>query len=293
MPLAIRQIWALLRKDLLIDLRRKENLLSMFFFALLTLMTFYLAAGSMQETRFRLTPRALALLSVGRWPPERIDALRPLLGRSFETQAGFLAELKAVEDLELSGEERIELLGVARGTAMQELAPGFLWVTFLLAGVLGLDKSFGQERENGCLEGLLLTPVGRGLIYLGKMGGNAAFLIGILVLLVPLYSLLFQLTLWDVLPALALISLGGVVGFTALGTLLGGLVSTLRGKEVLLPLLLFPLVAPLLIALVQLTGAVLAGDPLSLYAHWIRLVLGFDVLFLVVSFLAFEYVVES
>jgi heme exporter protein B len=176
---------------------------------------------------------------------------------------------------------------------MQDLAPGFLWVSFLLAGVLGLDKSFGQERENGCMEGLLLSPVGRGVIYLGKMAGNGLFLAAILALLVPLYSLLFGLSLDIRWTALAAVAFGTVLGFSALGTLLGGLVASLRGKEVLLPLLLFPLVAPLLIAAVQLTGAVLDGEALAGQAPWLRLMAAFDAVYLIVALFLFEYVVEA
>jgi heme exporter protein B len=176
------------------------------------------------------------------------------------------------------------------------VAPGFLWVSFLLAGVLGLDKSFGQEREHGCMEGLLLTPAGRGTIFLGKMAGNALFLAVILALLVPLCGLLFGAGPgWDraALTALIAVALGVLTGFSALGTLLGGLVATLRGKEVLLPLLLFPLVAPLLIAAVQVTGAILEGATLSSQANWLRLIAAFDAVYLIVAFLAFEYVVEG
>ena len=163
----------------------------------------------------------------------------------------------------------------------------------LLAGVLGLDKSFGQERENGCLEGLVLSPAGRGLIYLAKTAGNLLFLVVIVALLLPLSALLFQLSVWERWPALGLVAGGTLLGFAALGTLLAGLVATLRGKEVLLPLLLFPLLAPLLIAVVQVTAGLLEGQPLSELARWLGLIAGFDAVYLILAFLAFEFVVES
>jgi heme exporter protein B len=291
--LGLRQFWAILHKDLLIDLRRRENLVAMFFFALLTLITFYFASGSLREPRFRLTARALAGLAAQGWASERVETLRPLLGRSFESQSAFLAALEAGGSAPLDAEARIALIAAAKSDAMQDLAPGFLWVSFLLAGVLGLDKSFGQERENGCMEGLLLSPVGRGVIYLGKVAGNGLFLAAILALLVPLYSLLFGLSLDIRWTALAAIAFGTVLGFSALGTLLGGLVASLRGKEVLLPLLLFPLVAPLLIAAVQLTGAVLDGEALVGQAPWLRLMAAFDAVYLIVALFLFEYVVEA
>lgn len=292
--LAFHQFWAILRKDLLIDLRRRENLVAMFLFALLTLITFYFAGGNLQEPRFRLSPRALESLTGKDWTPERIEALRPLLGRAFATQSAFLQALAAAgATASIDADERIQLVRAARGDALQDMAPGFLWVTFLLAGVLGLDKSFGQERENACMEGLLLSPAGRGTIYLGKMAGNAAFLAMVLVLLVPMYGLLFRLDLAGVAGRLALVAAGAVLGFSALGTLLGGLVASLRGKEVLLPLLLFPLVAPLLIASVQLTGAILEGEPLADHLQWLMLIGAFDAVFLIVAFLVFEFVVEG
>ena len=131
------------------------------------------------------------------------------------------------------------------------------------------------------------------MLYLGKMAGNAIFLCGMVVLLAPLFSLIFGLNLWGVVVPLAAVGLGGVVGFAALGTLLGGVVSSLRGKEVLLPLLLFPLLVPVLIGVVHLTEAIIAGESLAAHADWVRLVAGFDAVFLIVSYLVFEYAVEG
>ena len=293
MTTALRQFWAILRKDLIIDLRRKENLVAMFFFALLTLMIIYFSAGALQATRYRLTFRAVDLLTAEGWNQANIDRLRPLIGISFTTRGEFFRSAAEARGDSLSGSEKIALAQAARGSAIEDVAAGFLWVTFLLAGVLGLDKSFGQERENGCMDGLLLTPVSRGVLYLGKMASNALFLCGVLVLLLPLFSLIFGLNLWGVLAPLALVMAAGVLGFTALGTLLGGLVSTVRGKEVLLPVLLFPLMVPVLIGVVHLTSAIFAGESLSQHGDWIRLVAGFDVVFVVVSYLIFDFVTEA
>lgn len=293
MTAALSHLWAIVRKDLLIDWRRKENWLAMFFFALLTLTIFFFAAGALQQTRYRLTAGGLEQLADRGWSAAKLEALQVVRGRTFANQADFLAAVAEVGGVALEPARRIALLQVARGTLMQDVAAGFLWITFLLAGVLGLDKSFGQERENGCMDGLLLTPVSRGTLYLGKMAANALFLVGILALLAPLYSLIFDLKLWQVLPPLAGVALAGVIGFSALGTLLGGVVSSLRGKEVLLPLLLFPLLVPVLIGVVQLTTAVLAGQALGPHAHWLRLVLAFDVVYLIVSYLVFEFVMEG
>ena len=292
----LRQIGIILWKDLLIDLRRKENLLAMVFFSLLTLLIFQFALDSAENVRYRLSPRALAGLVSRELSPEVLPALAPLVGRTFATRAAFLEAMAAAGtegSVAPAGAERLAVLEAARRTALQEGAPGLLWVTFLLAGLLGLSKSFSQEREYGSMEGLLLTPAGRGVIYLGKMGSNALFLLLLLALVLPLFALLYQVRLWDVLPALGAVLLAGVLGFAALGTLLGGMTSTLRGKEVLLPLLLFPLLAPIVIVVVHLTGVILEGTPLSAEMDWIRLLAATDAVFLIVSYLIFDYAMEA
>ncbi|MEE8395303.1 MAG: heme exporter protein CcmB [bacterium] len=293
MTSALRHFAIILWKDLLIDLRRKENILAMFFFSLLTLLIFQFALGGGEKTRFNLTPRALQNLQALGLGPDAAQGLEPLLGRSFATQGAMLKALDAGGGWRPTGAERIAILRASRRTILQESAPGLLWVAFLLAGVLGLGKSFGQERENGCMEALLLTPMDRGVLYLGKMASNAFFLVVLLLLLVPTGFLLFNLSARGIWLPLGLVFLGGVVGFSALGTLLGGITSTLRGKEVLLPLLLFPLMAPILISVVRLTVVILEGGDLSREMGWVNLVAAADAMYLILSYLVFEYVMEA
>ena len=290
---ALTQIWIILWKDLLIDLRRKENILAMFFFALLTLLVFQFALGGGGQSRYRLTERAVRSLSDSGFAGEALRSVRQLQGTTFSTRAAFLEAINRLEAWQPSGNQRIQLLQAAKRTFLQESTPGLLWVMFLLAGVLGLGKSFSQEKENGCMDGLLLTPVSRGVIYLGKMISNVFFLVVLLVMVVPAFALLFQLPLGGVLLPLALILLAGVLGFAALGTLLGGVTSTLRGKEVLLPLLLFPLMAPVLIVVVQLTGAVLDGETLANHSKWVQLLVSADAIFLIFSYLVVEFSMET
>ena len=292
MNLALRQIGIILWKDLLIDLRRKENILAMFFFSLLTLLIFQFSLGGEEDLRYRLTPRVVADLKTEATLGQAQGVAERLMGRTFPTQQAFLKAVQA-DYPEITGAQRLTLLRAAKRSFLQESVPGLLWVSFLLAGVLGLSKSFGQERENGCMDGLLLTPVSRGVLYLGKMGSNALFLILLLVLVVPVFALLFQAPLGAMIWPLSPVLLGGVIGFCALGTLLGGLTSTLRGKEVLLPLLLFPLITPILIVVVQLTSVILEGGPLSEEMGWINLLIAGDVVFLMISYLVFEYVMEA
>ncbi len=174
-----------------------------------------------------------------------------------------------------------------------EAAPGALWVAVIFAGVLGLNRSFLAERENGCLQGLLLCPVDHGTIYLAKTVGNFLFMVAAQVFIVPIFIFFFNLPvsvgLFGVFLSLAL----GLLGFAAIGTLFAAIAVRTRAREVMLPLLLLPLVVPLFIAGVKITGQMLAGKPFSEVAPWWNLMLGFDVVFLVVGWLVFEYAVEE
>jgi len=290
--LAARQFAIILWKDVLIDLRRKENLVAMLLFSLLILMLFNFSFGGRDDVRYRLTRHAVQRLAEQGLPAEAAKALRALGDRTFPQRRAFLDALSQVGDA-VPPAWRPRILAAAERTFVQAIAPGLLWVTFLLAGVLGLDKSFNQEKENAALEGLLLAPLPRGILYLGKLGGNVLFLAVLLALLLPVYALLFNVALWDVAAPLAAVMLGGVLGFAALGTLLGGITSRLRGKEVLLPLLLFPLTAPVLIVVVRLTDVLLTTGALTGQQGWINLLAAFDVVFLTVSYLVFDYIMEA
>lgn len=292
-PAVLRQVWVLLWKDLLIDLRRKENLLAMFLFAVLTLLIFKFAVGGDDARHYRVTPRVLALLEQEGLSRPALEALRGLSGRAYPSRGALLEALDALRAAPLPPPARIALLKFSARSLLQESAAGLLWVTVLLAGVLGLSRSITTEREGGCMDGLLLTPVSRGVIYLGKMLSNTLFLAVMLALLLPLVSLFFAVGLRDTWLPLMLVMLGGVLGFTALGTLLGGMTASVRGREVLLPILLFPLLVPIVVAVVHLTGVILDGGNLAGQWRWLQLLGAFDAIYLIVSYLAFEYVMES
>lgn len=172
------------------------------------------------------------------------------------------------------------------------LAPGIFWVTFLLSGMLSLNKSFQMEKESGCMEALLVTPTSRGSIFIGKMAGNTVFIMIIQVMLIPLFSLLFINSAIYYFGELCLLSFISTVGFTAIGTLLSGLTTDLRFKDILLPILLFPLLVPLLLASVKITQSILMAKGFQAEADWLKLLIGFDLIFLIISFLTFEYVME-
>lgn len=170
------------------------------------------------------------------------------------------------------------------------VAPGVLWVAITFAGMLGLARSFVLERDQGCLDGLLLCPVDRSLLYLGKMISNLAFISLTELVVLPLCFALFNLTFHLLLlPILFL----GTIGFSAVGTIVSAMTVHARAREVMLPILLFPLVLPALIAAVKLTGGVLDGQPWGEIRNWMELLVGFDVIFVVISYLAFEYVIEE
>lgn len=172
-------------------------------------------------------------------------------------------------------------------------APGVLWVAVTFAGTLGMNRSLLIEREQDCLHGLLLAPVDRGAIYLAKTAANFLFMAAAQVVLLPLFVFFFNLPFWTtvsgVVPVLAL----GLLGFAAVGTMFAAVSLRTRAREVMLPLLMLPLAAPLLIAGIQASAALMAGQSLASVAHWLNLLAAFDAVFLVVGWMAFEYVVAD
>jgi heme exporter protein B len=174
---------------------------------------------------------------------------------------------------------------------VKQVAPGVLWVTFTFAGMLGLNRSFILEKDKGCLEGLLLAPVDRSVIYFGKMLGNLIFMSVVEAIVLPIFWVLFNPPLFS--PALILIIVLGTLGFAEVGTLFSAIAVHTRAREVMLPILLFPVVIPLMIAAVKITGGLLDGQPLSEMRNWLNLLVGFDIIFLTVSYMTFDYVVEE
>ena len=172
------------------------------------------------------------------------------------------------------------------------LAPGIFWVTFLLSGILSLNKSFQMEKENGCMESLLIFPISRGSIFIAKLIGNVIFIMIIQALVIPLFSLFFYNEIISHFFSLLFLSFIAALGFSSLGTLLSGLTTDLRFKEILLPILLFPLLIPLLLACVRIMQGVIGGDGLMNELDWIKLLIGYDLIFLIISYLIFDFVME-
>lgn len=170
------------------------------------------------------------------------------------------------------------------------VAPGVLWVAISFAGMLGLARSFVLERDQGCLDGLLLCPMDHSILYLGKMLSNLIFISLAEAILLPLYLALFNLAFKPVLLPIVVL---GTLGFAAVGTLLSAMTVQVRAREVLLPVLLFPIILPVLIAAVRLTAGVFDGQPWPEMRLWMQLLVGFDVLFVSLSYVVFDYVVEE
>jgi heme exporter protein B len=173
----------------------------------------------------------------------------------------------------------------------QEVSAGVLWVTFVFTGTLGLNRSMAVEKDRGCLDGLLLAPVDRSAIYFGKVLGNLLFMLVVEVIVLPVYSLLYNINLFQ--PGLLLVILLGSVGYIVVGTLLASMAVQTRTRDVLLPILLFPVVLPVLISAVRASSFFLQGQSLDLIWPSINLLIAFDVIYTALGYMVFDYVVEE
>jgi heme exporter protein B len=174
---------------------------------------------------------------------------------------------------------------------MKMVVPGIIWVAISFAGTLGLNRAFVIEQDKGSLAGLLLAPVDRAAIYFGKMFGNLIFIFVVEIILLPLVMIFFNLSLltWQNILVLFL----GTYGFAAVGTVFSAMAVNTRAREVMLPILLFPVLLPVLVAGVKMTGALIDGESLSSVANWLQLVAVYDAGFTVVAYLTFGFVVEE
>lgn len=178
-----------------------------------------------------------------------------------------------------------------RVPSMKMVAPGIVWVAITFAGILGLNRAFVIEQDKGSFAGLLLAPVDRSAIYFGKMLGNLVFILIVEIILLPLVMVFFNLSLFTG-PHLLAIFLG-TFGFAAVGTIFSAIAVNTRAREVMLPILLFPVLLPVLIAGVKLTGGLLDGETLASLSNWLRLIALYDVGFTVLAYLTFGFVVEE
>lgn len=222
----LRESYLLLWKDLLLELRRRDSLLTMFFFGTLLLFVFHFS--------FDLAPERVA-----------------------------------------------------------EMAPALLWLAFLFTGTLGLAQLFQPERENHCLDALLLSPLDRGALFLAKSCLNLVLMIVVEIVVIPLFWILFNLRSWNLLPQLFLVTLLGTIGFCVLGTITSAITLRARARELLLPLVLFPLMIPVILATIRCMENVLRTGEFGDAIPWLRLLLSFDVIFLTIGVLIFDRVIEN
>jgi heme exporter protein B len=178
------------------------------------------------------------------------------------------------------------------GADMVELiAPGILWVALTFGGVIGLSHIFAMEKENSRLEGLMLCPVDRAILYWGKLAGGFTFMLAISFVITPIFLALFNLPVF--LPRLALIILLTTLGFAAVGTLFSALAANTRARDIILPILFLPVVVPVIISAVKATASVLAGRPWGDMLTWLQIIIVFDIIYLVIATLVFEFVIEE
>ncbi len=224
MKLYFGAIWAIVRKDVMLELRTKDFVVSVFVFSLLVILIFSFA----------------------------IEPSPQLVAR---------------------------------------VAPGVLWTAFIFGGVLGLTRSFALERDGGNLGGLLLSPVPRDAIYMGKMLASFLFMLAVEVLVYPAFGVLFDLPLFQA--ELILVAVLATLGIAAVGTLFAAMAVNTRAREVMLPLLFLPAVVPVVIAAVEASAAALGGGNVVEVLRWLPLLAAYDAVFVVACAFAFHFVVED
>jgi heme exporter protein B len=241
--------------------------------------------------------------------PEALAAPGRAAAHGDRPAAGYLRAIAAIVRKDLAAEMRSrELLGAMLVFSLllilifnfaleldartrQTVTAGVLWSTFAFAGTLGLNRSMALEVDRGCLDGLLLAPVDRSALFFGKALGNLVFMLLVAAIILPAYSALYNVNLF--LPGLMGVVLLGSIGYVVVGTLLSSMAVQARTRDILLPLLLFPVVLPVVIAAVKATGGLLQGVPPEEIRGWISLLIAYDVIFTAVAFMTFDYIVEE
>ena len=188
------------------------------------------------------------------------------------------------------------LLGLALGpdaSALRNAAVGAVWLATLFSGVLAFNRSFQVELESGALEPLLLYPGPRWPIFAGKLVANLVFVSLMVTIVMTVGMVLFGITVPSRWLSLLAVSFLGVLGLVILGTFYASMSSRSRAREVLLPLLLFPMLVPVLLAATTASKALLGADLMHESGAWMKLLLGYDVVFLIATFMAFEHVIEG
>jgi heme exporter protein B len=172
-----------------------------------------------------------------------------------------------------------------------EIASGILWIAFTFSGILGLNRSFSYEKENSAIEGIILSPVDRSAIYLGKFLSNFLIMLLFEVVLLPFFVIFFNLKILSDLPILFLVMLLGTWGFVSVGTIFSAISVQTKMREIMLPLLLFPIAVPVIIGAVESTSYIIQEENWQLIWLWIQRLIGINVIYFTISFILFEYVI--
>ena len=174
-----------------------------------------------------------------------------------------------------------------------DLAPGVLWVTFTFSGLLGLHRSFGVEAQEGAMDALLIAPVPRQAIFVGKALANLAFVLGVQAVALPAMVLFYDVGVGAAWPALIGVMVLAAIGLVAVGTLFAGLTANTRLAELLLPVLALPFFVPIVMPAAQATAKLLAGRPLAESFAWLRILLAFDLVFAYACMLVFPATLDD
>jgi heme exporter protein B len=174
-----------------------------------------------------------------------------------------------------------------------DLAPSVLWVTFALAAMVAMNRAFMVERENAAMDGLLLAPIPREALFLGKLLANLAFVGTVELVSIPLFVLFFNVSLGPALPGLLAVTALATIGFVAVGTIFSAMAVRTRFADLMLPVLLLPFMVPPLIAAVQVTARLLADRPLSEMWGWLRFLALYDIVFVTLCMMIFSAVVDE
>jgi heme exporter protein B len=211
---------------------------------------------------------------------------------SFNAMAFFAAMVLFIFSFAL-GPDAPGMTVAGQGTLLQYLWPGLLWVAIFFTGILALGRSFQIEIESGGMEALRLYPGDKKAVYAGKLVANLIVLGAMELILIPVSAILYNIDLWTKLPALMGVVLLGSLGFAAVGTFYAALTANLRARDVMLPVLLFPVLVPVVVAAVKATTLIIRGDPMGEMWTWLRIIGLVDLVLLTVCTLTFEFAIED
>lgn len=179
------------------------------------------------------------------------------------------------------------------GVAAIDLAPGVLWVIFTFSGLLGMHRSFGVEQPDRAIEGLIASPISREAIFLGKAIASLVFVVAVQVIAIPAVGLFYNLPLGDVAAPLAGIALLAAIGLVTVGTLFSAMAVNTRLAELLLPMLALPFFVPIVLPAAQATAKLMSGRPVGDAVAWLKLLIAFDIVFIVACTLAYPFTLEE